>query len=340
MEQINEFFFKLRKMLLEFIYSDNFKYLFYGIVVLLSSLLLVSIIKMIQTTIREKRKYKNILQINNQTVRELVNQTEKYNKLKVKKQNPIVKLFKDYEYYGGNTKKLIFKITIGYFLTSFIFMFVTKNIAFGFILGCLYLTFSYIFIDSKNIKHEKKFIKGFSQSIRTLSTTISAGNTLEAGFQTIMNRENIDEKIRNEFARINNDLTNNKSLDETMEDFYKRNSQMQEVALFSIVIQFFAKTGGANMKKILAELEDSVNKRTLAYEKVSAEMGANQILMNTFIYGFGLFVLVMPIFQPTFYTAMSDSGIVGYAKIIGSVLTHLLATIMYKSMVRRCVNGG
>lgn len=315
------------------------KYIFYGIFVLLVGLILLTIFKLIKGSLSRRKSLKLMLQLDDDKVSKQLN-TE-VNKLqnKTKKKNFIVRLIDDYGYYGGNKKKLLLVTVAGYIILTLILYLLAKDILLAILLGFTWLTVVFVFIDGRNSKNRKIFIKSFSQALRTLSASIQSGGSFEGGVKTIMNREGINEHVRKEFTIINNDLVNNKTLGEIMEDFWKRNSTIPEFAMFAIVIQFFSKTGGAGLGRILGQLEDSLNEKVINYDRVDAELGVNKILMNLFIYGFMGALFIVPIFKTDFYPSLIDSGAMGYLKALGSVALHIFSVVLFKGIIRKCSEG-
>jgi Flp pilus assembly protein TadB len=319
--------------------SSWLKYIFYGLIILLVALILFSFFKLIKDSLNKKKKYREMLQLSGDKVSQQIGvETDKLVK-KTKKQNVIKRLISEYKYYGGNVKKLVLIVLVVYIVFVLALFLMSKNILISMLLALTWLTVVFVFVDNKNSKNRKIFIKSFSQALRTLTATIQATNDFNAGVQTIINREGINEHVRKEFTIINNDLKNNKSLGEAMEDFWKRNSSIPEFAMFAIVMQFYSKTGGAGLSNILRQLEDSLNQKVINYDKVDAELGVNKILMNIFIYGFMLALFIVPLFKTDFYPSLIDSGAMGILKVLGSVALHLLSVVLFKSMIRKCSEG-
>ena len=315
------------------------KYVFYGLIFLLVILILFTLFKVIKENLNKKKKLKEMLQLGDDKVSKQIGiETDKL-KNKTKKQNFLKKLITEYGYYGGNQKKLLIITISGYLIFTLLLFLISKSIVIAMILALTWLTVVYVFVDNKNSKNRKIFIKSFSQALRTLSASIQSSGSFESGVQTIMNREGINEHVRKEFTIINNDLKNNKSLNEIMEEFWKRNSTIPEFAMFAIVIQFFSKTGGAGLAKILSQLEDSLNQKVINYDKVDAELGVNKVLMNIFIYGFMLALFIVPIFKTDFYPSIVDSGMIGILKTLGSAGLHLFSVVLFKGMIRKCSEG-
>ena len=332
---------KIRLWFVDFLFTDYAKYALISIGVLFFILIVTSIIKISRYSINKKKKYKNILQIDNDLLKrtlELEDKTKRSNGTK-KKDNFAKRLYNEYIFYGGNPKKLILLLVLGYFACMLIIYLISNDILCGIILSIVWFTIVYVFIDNKNSKARKKFIKGFSQALRTLEASTNSSNSFETSVQAITARDGINPKVKEEFGQISAGLKNNKSLEQVMEEFWQRNSSIPEFAMFAIVMQFYSKSGGSGLNKILQQLEGSLNQKIINYDKVDAELGINKILMNIFVYGYILALVIVPFFYATFYTSITDAGFTGYLKAMLSVGMHLFSVIFYKSMIRSCSEG-
>ena len=213
------------------------------------------------------------------------------------------------------------------------------SIPYALIFALTFDIIEYIFVESKTSKARKKYIKDFASAINVLSTSTEAGNTFEKGIATIVSRNTIGERIRNEFALISTDLKNNKPLEEALESFYKRNSGFQEISMFVVVVQFFNKKGGDGLREIFSELSQSLTNKINNYSEIDAEIGIYKMLMNFFIYAYFAILLFIPMFMPTFYPNLLDAGFTGYVKAFGSIFLYLFAIWFYKSMLRNSAEG-
>ena len=323
----------------DFLLSKEIKYVFYAIMGILALVILYLIYRAIKDNLSLKKKYKRMLQTETETLSQKLNTKIPEAQAKKKTKNPIKKVAMEYQYYGGDPKKLLIIGLTGYAIFVVLLFLVSQSIGIAMILAFVWFTIFYVFIDNKNQKCRKKYIKGFASALRTLSSNIEAGNTFEQAIINVTKREGMNQKIKDEFQVLSNDIKNNKTREQAIEEFYQRNSDIPEFAMFAIVMQFFSKTGGAGLGKIIAELEDALNQKVMNYDKVSAELGVNQILMNILIYGYLLALLVINFFYTTFYSGIVDSGVLGYVKCFGSVFLHLISVYFYKNMIRKCAEG-
>lgn len=338
---MSEFLDKIRLWFIDFLFTDYVKYALISIGILFVILMVASIIKISRFSINKKKKYKNILQIDNDLLKRTIEFEENVKRKNgiAKKENFIKRLYKEYTFYGGNLKKLILLAVLGYFACLLIIFLISNDVLCSIILSIVWFTILYVFIDNKNSKARKKFIKGFAQALRTLEASTNSSNSFETSIQAITAREGINPKVKDEFGQISAGLKNNKSLEQVMEEFWIRNSSIPEFAMFAIVMQFFSKSGGSGLNKILQQLEASLNQKIINYDKVDAELGINKVLMNIFVYGYVLALVIVPVFYTTFYAGITDAGAMGYIKAIASVAMHLFSVVFYKSMIRSCSEG-
>ena len=323
----------------EFFLSKEIKYVFYGLIAIFSLLILYSIFKLIKNTLSTKKKYKKMLQIEKDSLSQQLSVTLPEVEIKKKSKNPIKNLVNEYKFYGGKPNILLIVALSGYALFFLILFIISGSVLLALILSIVWFTILYVFIDNKNQKNRKKYIKGFASALRSLASSTEVGNSFEQSIETVSKREGMNEKIKDEFVQISNDIKNNRTREQAIEDFWKRNSDIPEFAMFAIVMQFFSKTGGAGLSKIISQLEDALNQKVMNYDKVNAELGVNNVLMNIFIYGYLGALLFVNLFYTTFYSGLVDAGVLGYVKAFGSVFLHFIATILYKNMIRKCAEG-
>lgn len=269
----------------------------------------------------------------------VLNSKEGKEKLKKKKKFFLKRFYDEYVFFYKNGKPLFFVAVIGYFLTALVLYLLSNSVAISFILAFSFIILEYIFIDNKTAKARKKYIKGFASAISVLSTSTEAGNTLEKGINSVVNRDTINTRIRYEFSLINNDLKRNISLEEALEHFYKRNSGFQEISMFVVVVQFFSKKGGDGLRLIFQELSQNLNNKINNYAEIDSEIGIYKVLMNIFIYGYFGVLLVINIFMPTFYPDLIDQGVTGILKVIFSVFLYGFGIWFYKTMLRNSAEG-
>lgn len=186
-----------------------------------------------------------------------------------------------------------------------IFVLLSRDFVISLVFALAYFDLFYIFIDKKNEKNRKKYIKSFSLALRTLTASVEAGNSFEEALSLIIKRDTIGKKIRSELAYLNNNLKNNKPLEDALEEFWKRNSLFQEFSMFVIVMQFYSKKGGEGLAKILLNLEKTLENKVESYSEIDTELGIHKTLMNILIYGYFVFLLVIKLFLPEFYIDLS-----------------------------------
>lgn len=302
-----------------------------------SLLIIYTMINFIRNTIKNKEKREKILFPEKYAY--ILNSKESKEKIKKKKVFFLKKLYNEYVYFYGSGKTILIVALLGYISFVLIFYLLCSDVILSLILSLSFLIIEYIFIDGKNTKARKRYIKDFSSAISVLATSTEAGNTIEQGMATIVTRETIGEKMKYEFSLINNDLKNNKSLDTALENFYKRNSSFQEIAMFVVVVQFFNKKGGEGLRDILDDLSQSLNTKVNNYMEIDSEIGVYKVLVNFFIYGYFIALLVTKIFMPTFYSNILDQKAIGYIKIALSMILYMLAIWFYKTMMRNSAEG-
>lgn len=250
------------------------------------------------------------------------------------KKNSLVKLYKEYRFFKGTNVRLISAGLIGYVIFLVVFYFMSKSVPLAIIFSFTWGVILYLFIDGRVGKKRKKYIKGFSMALKTISASVEAGNTFQTAVQLILSRDTTSPRVKEEFALLNNDLKTNKSIDEALEAFYKRNDIFQEVSLFVITIQFFFKKGGENLSAVLVDLERAFQKKIENYSEIDTELGINKVLMNVLIYGYLGMFFVIPLFMPTFYPKLVE-GDFGILKALGSQVLFYFGVMFFRNQVRK-----
>lgn len=264
--------------------------------------------------------------------------TEKQIKKRRRKEFFLKKFYREYMFFGGKKTKFFRNIILGFVITFMVLYIISKEPIISLCLSLSFFIMFYIKVDKKLEKKRKKYIKGFVLALRTLTATTEAGNSFEEGLKQVSTRETINPKIREEFALMSNHLKSGKSLDETLEEFYKRNSMFPEFSMFVIIMQFYSKKGGSGLHKILLDLETTLSRKMESYDEIDTELGIHKTLMNCCIYAYFLVLLLMPIFSPSFYVELANDQL-GVVKALVSVALLLGASVFYKSMVRNCAEG-
>lgn len=328
MEKISEFFF------------DNFKYFLIGIISVLVILILISTFKIIRKSIIFKKKTRMIITgVDSDTKVKGINEKKKNKKIKKKhRKNIILNLYKEYVFFDGSKAKFFEILIIGYLVFYVVFVLLSRDFVLSAVFALAYFDLFYIFIDKKNEKNRKKYIKSFSLALRTLTASVEAGNSFPEALSLIIKRDTIGRKIRSELAYLSNNLKNNKSLEEALEEFWKRNSMFQEFSMFVIVMQFYAKKGGEGLGKILLDLERTLENKVESYSEIDTELGIHKTLMNILIYGYFAFLLVVKLFMPEFFVDISQDQF-GIVKALGSVALLFFGTVFFKNMVRSAAEG-
>lgn len=328
MEKMSDFFF------------DNFKYFLIAIISILTILILSSTFKLIRKNFIFKKKTRMIITgVDTNTKIKGLNENKKKKRVRTKhKKNIFLRLYKEYIFFDGSKSRFFEFLIIGYIIFYIIFVLLSRDFIISLVLALAYFDLFYIVIDKKNEKNRKKYIKSFSLALRTLTASVEAGNTFEEAISQIIKRDTIGQKIRNELAYLNNNLKNNKSREEALEEFWKRNSLFQEFSMFVIVMQFYSKKGGEGLAKILLSLERTLENKVENYSEIDTELGIHKTLMNILIYGYFAFLFIVKLFLPEFYVDISNDKF-GIIKVLGSVVLLFFATIFFKSMVRSAAEG-
>lgn len=321
------------------IFTDNFKYFLIFLIAFFGIIFLYHLSKAIKNYVTYNKKVRLIIldSDSNAKVKALKAEYKKPKKTKIK-ENAIVKLYKEYMFFDGTKKKFIFSLILGYVISFVIFFVLSQNYGLAAILSIAYFDLFYIFIDRRNEKQRKRYIRSFSLALRTLTASVEAGNSFEEAVSTIIKRDTIGSKIRTEFAYINNGLKSNKSLEEVLNDFWARNNMFTEFSMFVIVMQFYSQKGGDGLAKILIKLEKTLEDKVESYSEIDTELGIHKTLMNVLIYGYFVFLLGVKLFMPGFYIDIAYDSI-GYLKALGSVALLFVGTVYFKNMVRTSAEG-
>ncbi len=318
--------------------KETLRIVFIVIITFFALMVLLTFITIISRKLKEKEKAGRILFPEKYSY--ILNTEEVKKKVKTKKEFFLKRIYKEYVFYYKNGRFVLIVGLVGYLITSVILYAMSGSLPVSFILGLTFLVILYIFVDGKTTKARKKYIKDFAAAINTLAVSTEAGNTLEKGIQTIIQRtDTIGEKIRQEFAYVNNDLKNNRSLEEALDGLYERNKGIQEITMFVIVISFFSKKGGEGLRDILNELSQSLTNKINNYSEIDAEIGIYKGLMNFFIYGYFLVIMLVNLFYPTFYANIIDQGSLGIIKCVGSILVYTFAIYFYRMLLRNSAEG-
>ena len=253
--------------------------------------------------------------------------------------NFFTKFYKEFKFFDNNPIVLFGSLGVGYIIFFVIIYLVSTSLSIGIVLGFSYLAVWYIFWEGRISKQRKRYIKGFAMAIKIISASTSAGNSFETAVNILLARENVNKKIRSEFAQLSNHLKSNKTIDEALELFWKRNSMFNEVSMFCVTIQFFFKKGGSNLGKIMLKLEKAFDDKIESYSDIDTELGINKVLMNGLTYLYLIMLFALPLFMPTFYTDLIDQGGLGIAKCFGSLGLYFFGIAFFKKMTRNAAEG-
>lgn len=321
-------------------FIENFKYFLIILIAFFGCLLIYSIAKVIIRATKYNKKTRLIINgvdVNTKVKGVKENKQKKPKRVKVK-QNTFVKLYKEYIFFGGKRSGFIKGVVIGLLLFFIAFYLLCQNVPISACFAIVYLDLFYLFIDKRNEKNRKKYVKSFSLALRTLTASVEAGNSFEEALSIITKRETIGAKIRSEFAYLSNNLKSNKSLEDALEEFWNRNNLFPEFSMFVIVMQFYSKKGGEGLSKILLELEKTLENKVESYAEIDTELGIHKTLMNGLIYVYFIFLFLVKLFMPTFYIDIVNDKF-GILKVIGSVAMVFFSTIFFKNMVRSAAEG-
>ena len=320
-----------------FVQKYGYIFLIIGIAIF-SSMLIFTVTKLIMGHVNYNKKIKHI--INGMSLEDKVNDTKNNQKKKKRYKKPffLVTLYKEYLFFDGSKYKLIVVSTLGYIVSFVTFWLLSTSVTLGLIFALAWFDLVFIYLDGKNAKKRKKYIKNFSIALRTITASVEAGNTFEEAISNIIKRETIDARIKKEFAFLSNNLKSSKTLEEALDEFWKRNNMFPEFSMFVITMQFFSKKGGEGLAGILVKLSTTLENKVESYQEIDAEMGLNKMLMNLLIIAYFVALLFVKLFMPAFYTNIIDDSL-GTLKAFGSVVCLFVGTLFYKSMIRSVAEG-
>jgi|SRR5690554_5189717 len=254
-------------------------------------------------------------------------------KKKKRKNNSFKDLFKQYLFFGGTKSKLIKSFTFGYLGVLFFYLLLTRHLLISIILSFLYILAFYTILESNTKRKRLAYIKSFSSSLDIITASVHAGNSIEEAIKTITKRENIGEIIKREFTLLNNNLKSNIPLEESLERFRERNSMFEEFSMFVIVVQFFVKSGGRNVKNVFTSMQQSLNQKIENYSTIESKIVSYQFAFNAFVILEILATFIGPIFITNFYTNIASS-LEGIVKVVASVVLTILSVFFFKSMIK------
>lgn len=254
-------------------------------------------------------------------------------KIKKKKKIPFIDIYQQYIFFGGTKRKFWLTIILGYLGFVGVYFIFSRNILISLILSLLYLVLWYVLTEN-NVKRKRlHYLKSFVSCLDIISSSVQAGNSLEESFNSIIRRDKINPKMKTEFTILSNNLKSNIPMEEALERFLQRNNLFSEFSMFVIVIQFFVKSGGRNMKKIFSSLQTSLNQKVENYSTIEGNLTQYTMAFNLFLILEIAASFVAPLFLKDFYTNIGASTM-GYIKLIGSVVLAVFCTYMFKSSIK------
>lgn len=322
--------------------DDSVKKIFITVVVIVSFLLILLLYTVVDAFVGEKRRQKRINAMMNglefEDKVELANKLKKKKEQNKKKNYPFKKFIDEYLYFGGNLRKLIITLIVGYLIMVLVYFILSKNILISISYG-LYFFLIYYLITAKKLKKQRiKFLRSFSSSLEIISSALEAGNALETSFQTVTNRVNLHPKVLLEFAILNNDLVSGFSLEQALDKFWERNNMFNEVTMFVIVIQFYQKTGGRNTKQMFSDMKKSINNIIQGYSDVEARTSIYTMMIMIFTIISVGFTMVGGFFIKDFYESLTTS-FTGILRMYGSMLLLIMSNWLQNSIIKNAAEA-
>lgn len=256
---------------------------------------------------------------------------------RAKRKYPFKKTYKEWVFYGGTKKGFFLTLGIGYSLTFLLYFLLCRDLILSFIFSLYFFLVFYMVLEQKGKRNKRNYLRGFSQALEIMEASIGAGNSLESAMVMVTRRDTINKKIIQEFTILNNNLKTNMSLSAALERFYERNKEFDEFSLFAIVLQFFVKKGGRNLKEMFNIMRASVNDKIEIETKVETKITSYKFLFIIFVVGAVAVSLLGNIFMKDFYKNLLAQGIMGYLKAFGSTALMYLSVVMFNNAVRGAV---
>jgi Flp pilus assembly protein TadB len=329
--------------------ANIYAYVGLGIIVLLALIIILLIFKKISEYKSDERKVKEIIVGNQDAVKisdanlDEKKRLEKSKKDKKLRKNAFYQVYVQYMFFGGTKGKLFASIFGGWGALFVIYLAVSYatggvNVLAAIVLSPLYFVVFYMFMETSLKKKRLKYIKGFISSLGVMSSSISAGNSLETAIKTVSEREMVYKPVRDQFVILSNNITSGIPLSDALDSFMKRNYLFDEFTMFAIVIQFFVKAGGRNMKKIFDSLQKSLSQKQENYATIEGNIVSYTMAFDAFLVIELLASFICPFFLSGFYSKMTGS-ITGMLKGVGSVLMTVVAVYVFKGSIRTAAEG-
>lgn len=323
--------------LLNFI-SKHFTVILVALIIIFALMLAVLIIKNVSQTNKQNKKMRLLIEGVDRNMKD-EKEVEEIKKVVTKKKRfaSIRNLYKEYIYFGGTKLSFIQKMVYGYLLFFIIYLVISFEVIPSLILALLYFVVFYLWIDMKNTKNRKKYMKAFSMSLRVICSSLEAGNTFPVAIKNIISKNTIMERLKHEFILLDNNLRTNMSLDDAMDLFYQRNNMFQEFSMFVTIVQFSTKKGEVGLKNVLLGLQETMEKKIENYSEIDSEIGMYQTIFYIIILAEVLVTFLMKLFKPEFFITMSTG--MGPLKLIGSVVLAFAGVLFFKNMIRNAAEA-
>ncbi len=314
------------------------KYMIVALIMVFGALLLFSIYKALSEKIKYNKKLRQIIEGPNLSLKTTENVQKSKKPFLGGKLNVFKNFYKEYLFFGRSKRRFFMTLILGYLICFAVLYLISTDVTIALILGMSWFILFYIFYDGKNEKSRKKYIKGFSMALRTITASVEAGNSFPEAISSIARKDTMSPKIKEEFAILGNNLKSNKTLEDALNIFWERNSMFPEFSMFVIVMQFYSQKGGSGLGKILVELEKTLNEKVESYSEIDTELGVHKLLMNALIVIYFVIIFGIKLFMPNFYVELIDNDL-GWLKCIGSIVCLTVAVMFFKSMVRNAAEG-
>lgn len=287
----------------------------------------------------KKRKKKLGSLVNGVTLEEQMQFISKMKpKVKKPKKYPFKGFIDEYAYFDGNFKKMIITLISGYILFFLLYFIITKNVVISLSFAFYFILIYYLKVSSGLQKKRIKFLRSFSSALEIYSASLEAGNSTSTAIEQITQRKNLHPKVIREFDLLHNDLADGTSLEQALNEFWKRNNMFNEVTMFVIVVQFYEKTGGRNTKQMFGDMKKSINTTIESYSQIDSRTSIYSMMLLIFTIISVAFTLVGGFFIDGFYTSLTGSFI-GYVKMYGSMLLLIFANYFQRSMVKNAAEA-
>lgn len=318
--------------------TEHFTTILVILIIFFISMIVLIIIKSFNESSRRNKKMRLLIEGVDRNMKD-EKEVEEIKKVVTKKKRfaSIRNLYKEYIYFGGTKMSFIQKMVYGYLIFFVIYLVISFEIVPSLILSFLYFVLFYLYIDTKNSRKRKRYMKSFSMSLRVICSSLEAGNSFPVAIQNIINKNTIMERLRQEFILLNNNLKTNMSLDDAMDQFYERNNMFPEFSMFVTIVQFSNKKGESGLKTVLLGLQETMEKKIENYSEIDSEIGMYQTIFYIIIIVEVGITFLMKLFKPEFFITMSTGF--GPLKLVGSVICAFVGVLFFKNMIRNAAEA-